>query len=123
LTNGDRVRELYRIGRRGRVEEAAALVAEAATWHSARTRPCETREDVVKTLFWLANAHRLRPREVIEVGDSVVVVLRGAHLRRLGARGLVPRLFQVVTLRAGQVTSIRDYGRREDAFAAAGLGG
>jgi hypothetical protein len=49
------------------------------------------------------------------------VQLRGKRLERLGARGFFPRLFQIVVLREGKVVSIHDYGRREDAHAAAGL--
>jgi hypothetical protein len=53
----------------------------------------------------------------------VLVQLRGRRLERLGARGLVPRLFQIVVVRDGKVASIQDYGRRDEAFAAAGLTG
>ena len=60
--------------------------------------------------------------ETIELGDRVLVQLRGRRLERLGARGLVPRLFQVVVVREGKVASIQDYGRRADAHAAVGLG-
>jgi len=42
-------------------------------------------------------------------------------LDRLGAKGLVPRLFQIFVVRDGKVASIHDYGRRDEAFAAAGL--
>jgi len=49
------------------------------------------------------------------------VQLRGKRLERLGARGFIPRLFQVIVLREGKVVSIRDYSRRKDALAAAGL--
>jgi hypothetical protein len=35
----------------------------------------------------------------------------------------VPRLFQIFVVREGKVASIQDYGRREDAHAAAGLRG
>jgi ketosteroid isomerase-like protein len=58
---------------------------------------------------------------MIELGDRVVVQLRGKRLERLGAKGFVPRLFQIVVFRDGKVASMQDYARREDAFAAAGL--
>jgi hypothetical protein len=58
---------------------------------------------------------------MIELGDRVLVQLRGRRLERLGARGLIPRLFQLIVLKDGKVASIRDYGRRDEAHAAAGL--
>ena len=39
----------------------------------------------------------------------------------LGAKGFIPRLFQIVVLREGKVVSMRDYSSREDALAAAGI--
>ena len=57
---------------------------------------------------------------MIELGDRVFVQLRGKRLERLGAKGFMPRLFQIVEVRAGKIVSIRDYARREDALAAAG---
>ena len=47
--------------------------------------------------------------------------LRGRRLERLGARGFMPRLFQVIVLRGGKIVSIHDYARRDDALTAAGL--
>jgi hypothetical protein len=58
-----------------------------------------------------------------DLGDRVLVQLRGRRLERLGARGLVPRLFQIIVVRDGKVASIQDYGRRTEAYAAAGLDG
>jgi hypothetical protein len=58
---------------------------------------------------------------MVELGDRVLVQLRGKRLERLGARGFIPRLFQIIVIRDGKVVSIRDYGRREEAHAAAGL--
>jgi hypothetical protein len=72
-------------------------------------------------MLWRADANRLRPGEMVELGDRVLVQLRGKRLERLGARGFIPRLFQIIVIRDGKVVSIRDYGRREEAHAAAGL--
>jgi len=72
-------------------------------------------------MLWRAEANRLRPGTMIDVGDRVLVQLRGKRLDRLGAKGVVPRLFQIFVVRDGKVVSIRDYGRRDEAFAAAGL--
>ncbi len=80
-----------------------------------------TADEVVRTLLWRANANRLRPGEIIDLGDRVLVQLHGRRLERLGAKGFIPRLFQIVVLREGKVVSIRDYAKREDALAAAGI--
>jgi hypothetical protein len=63
----------------------------------------------------------LRPGEMIDIGDRVLVQVRGKRLERLGAKGVIPRLFQVIVVREGKVASIRDYPRRKDALAAAGI--
>ena len=75
----------------------------------------------MRTLLWRAHANRLRRGELIELGDRVFVQLRGRRLERLGAKGFIPRLYQIVVLRQGKVASIRDYARREDALEAAGI--
>jgi ketosteroid isomerase-like protein len=118
------VRELFALARRADHRTLRARLHDDVTWLPAQEgawKPCEGADDVVRTLLWRADANRLRPGDVIDLGDRVLVQLRGRRLERLGARGLVPRLFQIVVLREGKVASIRDYGRRDDALAAAGL--
>ena len=120
----DVVQEAYGLARRGDHRQLRELVADDATWHPAREgawKPCENADEVVRTMLWRAEANRLRPGEMIELGDRILVQLRGRRLERLGAKGFVPRLFQIVQLREGKIVSIRDYGRREEAHAAAGL--
>ncbi len=120
------VREVYELARRAKHAELRGRLHDDITWHPAREgawKPCSNAEEVVRTLLWRADANRLRPGEMIGVGDRVLVQLRGKRLERLGARGLIPRLFQVIVVREGKVASIRDYHRREDAHAAAGLTG
>ena len=122
--NAEAVEEIYRLARRADHRELRLRVHDDATWHPAKAdtwKPCENAEEVVRTLLWRADANRLRPGEMIELGDRVLVQLRGRRLEQLGARGLVPRLFQIVVLREGKVVSIRDFGRRHEAHAAAGL--
>jgi hypothetical protein len=75
----------------------------------------------VRTLLWRARANRLRPGEMIDIGDRVLVQLRGKRLERLGAKGFIPRLFQVIVLRGGKVASIRDHPNRASALVDAGL--
>jgi ketosteroid isomerase-like protein len=122
--NADAVNEIYELARRANHVALRTHLHDDATWHPAREgawKPCENADEVVRTLLWRTDANRLRPGEAIEIGDRVLVQLRGKRLERLGARGFIPKLFQVIVLREGKVSSIRDYPRREDALIAAGL--
>jgi ketosteroid isomerase-like protein len=123
--NAQVVHEIFQLARRADHRTLRTLLHEDATWHPAREgawKPCTTADEVVRTLLWRADANRLRPGEVLDLGDRVLIQLRGRRLERIGAKGFfVPRLFQIVVLRDGKVSSIHDYGRRDDAFAAAGL--
>ena len=122
--NSAAVKEIYELARRTNHAELRTRLHDDVTWHPAREgawKPCENADDVVRTLLWRADANRLRPGEMIDIGDRVLVQLRGKRLERLGARGIIPRLFQVIVLREGKVSSIRDYARRDDALAAAGV--
>jgi ketosteroid isomerase-like protein len=124
--NQDAVEEVFRLARRADHRSLRARLHDDVTWQPASTakwKPCESVDDVVRTLLWRAEANRLRPGQVIDLGDRVLIQLRGRRLERLGAKGLVPRLFQIVVLRDGKVASIQDYGRRDEAYAAAGLDG
>jgi ketosteroid isomerase-like protein len=119
------VLQVYELARRGDHRLLRERLVEEATWHPAREgvwNPCRNADQIVRTLLWRASsANRLRPGETIDLGDRVLLQLRGRRLDRLGGKGLVPKLFQVVVLRDGQIVSIRDYARREDALAATGL--
>lgn len=118
--------EIYELARRANHRELRLRLHDDVTWQPAREgawKPCSTADEVVRTLLWRADANRLRPGEMVELGDRVLVQLRGRRLDRLGAKGFVPRLFQIIVVREGRVSSIRDFGRRADALAAAGLGG
>ncbi len=124
VDNRAAVREIYELARRAKHAELRTRLHDDITWHPAREgawKPCANAEDVVRTLLWRADANRLRPGEMINVGDRVLVQLRGKRLERLGAKGFIPRLFQVIVLRDGKVASIRDYPKREDALADAGI--
>jgi hypothetical protein len=118
------VHEVYRLARRADHLALRKRLHDDATWHpaaTARWNPCTTADEVVRTLLWRAEANRLRPGETIDLGGRILVQLRGRRLDRLGAKGFVPRLFQIFVVREGRVASIQDYGRREDAYEAAGL--
>lgn len=118
------VETIYMLARRADHQNLREWLHDDVTWypaHEGAWKPCTNADEVVRTLLWRAEANRLRPGEVIELGDRVLVQLRGKRLERLGAKGFVPRLFQIIVLRGGRIASIRDYGRREDAHAAVGL--
>jgi ketosteroid isomerase-like protein len=122
--NTDAVEKMFQLARRADHRTLRTHLHDDVTWHPAQEgawRACTSAEEVVRTLLWRANANRLRPGEMIDLGDRVFVQLRGRRLERLGAKGFVPRLFQVVVLREGKVASIRDFAKREDALAAAGI--
>ena len=111
--------------KRGDHRHLRELVADDATWHPAREgawNPCRDGDMVVRTLIWRAGgANKLRPGETIEVGDRVLIQLRGKRLERLGAKGFVPKLFQVVEVRNDKIVRMQDYPRRDAALVAAGL--
>jgi ketosteroid isomerase-like protein len=117
--------QAYELARRGDHRTLRERIVDDATWHPAREgawNPCRNADQVVRTLLWRAStANRMRPGETIDLGDRVLLQLRGRRLDRLGGKGFVPKLFQVVVLRDGKIVSLRDYARREDALAATGL--
>jgi ketosteroid isomerase-like protein len=123
-SNADAVREVYDLARRAKHEELRAYLVEDVTWHPAREgawKPCTNADEVVKTLLWRAGMNKMRPFDFIDLGDRVVLQLRGRGIGRLGARGFFPRLFQIVVLRGGKVVSLKDYSTRGEALAAAGV--
>jgi len=123
-SNADAVREVYDLARRAKHQELRGLLVEDVTWHPAREgawKPCTNADEVVKTLLWRAGMNKMRPFDFIDLGDRVVVQLRGRGIGRLGAKGFFPRLFQIVVLRGGKVVSIKDYSTRDEALAAAGV--
>jgi ketosteroid isomerase-like protein len=118
------VRRAYALVRRGNPAELLDLLAPDATWagvEGATWEPCRTRDEVAKTLLWRGAVHRFRGTEFVEVGNQVVVGVTGRRLGRLGAPWWAWKLYQVVTVRDGQIARIQDYARREAAFAAVGL--
>ena len=118
------IEEIFRLARRADHQSLRSHLHDDATWHPAREgvwKPCTSADEIVRTLLWRADANRLRPGEMIDLGDRVLLQLRGRRLDRLGGKGFIPRLFQIVVLREGKVVSIRDYAKREEALTAAGI--
>ena len=125
MSGQDTVREAYALAKRGDHQQLRRLIADDATWHPPREgvwNPCREGDMIVRTLLWRSGmANRLRPAQTIELGDRVLVELRGVRLRRLGIKGFRPRLFQIIEVRGGKIVKMQDYPTREDAMAAAGL--
>ena len=122
--NTDAIEEIFRLARRADHRSLRLRLHDDATWHPAREggwKPCMSADEIVRTLLWRADANRLRPGEMIDLGNCVLVQMRGKRLERLGGKGFIPRLFQIIVLREGKVASIRDYAKREEALAAAGV--
>lgn len=119
------VREAYALARKADHRALRKLIADDATWHPAREgdwNPCRDGDMIVRTLLWRSGmANRLRPASTIELGDRVLVELRGVRLRRLGIKGFRARLFQIIDIREGKIVRMQDYPGREEAMAAAGL--
>jgi ketosteroid isomerase-like protein len=118
------IEEIFRLARRADHRTLRTHLHDDVTWHPAREgawKPCTTADEVVRTLLWRADANRLRPGEMIDLGNCVLVQLRGRRLERLGGKGFIPRLFQIVVLRDGKVASIRDYAKRDEALTAVGI--
>ena len=124
MANADLVREIYELARRANHRELRTHLHDHVTWHPAREdawRACNGADEVVQTLLWRSSANRLRPGEMLDVGGLVFVQLRGKRLERIGAKGFVPKLFQVIAFREGKVVRIQDYARRTEALEAAGV--
>ena len=125
MTTLETVQEAYGLAKRGDHRKLRALIADDATWLPAREgawNPCHDADSVVKTMRWRAGgANRMRPGEAIELGDRVVIQLNGKRLDRLGGKGFIPKLFQIVEVRDGKIVRMQDYPRRELAMTDAGL--
>ena len=119
------VAKAYSLAKKGKNGELRKLIADDATWDPSKKgkwNPCTNADQIVKTLLWRAGgANRMRPGQTIELGQYVVMRLRGRRLERIGAKGFwAPKLFQVVDVKAGKIVRIRDFGTMEEALAGTG---
>jgi len=119
------VQEVYDLARKGKRDALRELLHDDVSWYPAREgawKPCTDADEVLRTLMWRAGVNRMRPSGFIDLGDRVVLQVRGRAVQRLGARGLFfPALFQIVSLREGKIASIQDFPNRVTAYDAAGL--
>ena len=119
------VAEAYALARKSSHKKLRELVADDATWEPSKKgkwNPCKDADQIVRTLLWRAgSANRMRPVQTIDLGQHVVMRLRGRRLERIGAQGFwAPKLFQVVEVKAGKIVRIRDFGTMEEALAGTG---
>jgi ketosteroid isomerase-like protein len=118
------VQQAYALARRADHRNLRKLIADDATWLPAREgvwNPCRDGDMIVRTLLWRSGfANRFRPGTTIDLGQRVVVQLRGKRMRRLGARGFGGKLAQIIEVRDGKIVRIQDYPGLEEAMAAAG---
>lgn len=119
------VQEAYALAKKGDHRTLRTIIEDDATWYPAKEgawNPCLDADWIVRTLLWRCGpANRFRPGETHELGNRVLLGLRGTRMGRLGARGFRGKLFQIVEVRAGKIVSMQDYAGREEAMAAAGL--
>ena len=119
------VQEVYDLARKGKRDALRELLHDDVSWYPAREgawKPCTDADEVLRTLMWRAGVNRMRPSGFIDLGDRVVLQVRGRAVQRLGARGLFfPALFQIVSLREGKIARIQDFPNRVTAYDAAGL--
>ncbi len=119
------VQQAYSFARKGDRRQLRELIADDATWLPVREgawNPCRDGDTVLKTMLWRSgSANKLRPGQTIDLGNHAVIKMKGKRLDRLGARGFIPTLFQVVEVRNGKIVRIQDYPKREAAMTAAGL--
>ena len=125
MSSIDVVTEAYRFAKRAEHRKLRVLIADGATWEPTEKKKwnaCRDPEQIVRTLLWrTGSANRMRPSDPLEFGQYAVIRLRGRRLERLGARGfLVPRLYQVVEVKAGKIVRMRDYGSLKEALAGTG---
>jgi ketosteroid isomerase-like protein len=109
--------------RRGRFDDAAALLDPDITWQGLREDwVCHGREAVIDTFRWGLDARReVDALEFTRAGDQVVLGVRGASITEVLDEPLEGQIFNVFTLREGRIVRIVDYRRRAEAFAAAGV--
>jgi len=74
--NEETIEEVYRLARRAEHEQLRRRLHDDVSWRPASTakwKECTTPDEVVRTLLWRAEANRLRPGPMIDVGDRVLV--------------------------------------------------
>jgi ketosteroid isomerase-like protein len=109
--------------RRGDSEAAAGLLDRDVTWQGLRKEwVCHGRDEVLETFGRGLEARReIDTLEFTRAGDRVVLGVRGPSISEVGGEPLEGQIFNVFTLRDGQIVRIDDYRRRGEALAAAGV--
>ncbi len=109
--------------RRGDVDAATALLGPDVTWQGLREDwVCHGPKEVLET--FRAGLEQRRDVDALEftrAGEQVVLGARGPSIGDVEGDQPAGQIFNVWTLRDGRIVRIDDYGRRSDAFAAAGI--
>lgn len=111
----------YEALKRGDLEELAAMLDENVKWHAGDPTAEGACRNKQQAVAWLGRAGRGAPPEVVEMidaGDSVVVILQPAPI---DGQEVPPRA-QISTFRDGKVVEMVAYPSVEAALAAAGIG-
>ncbi len=117
--------QAYALAKKADHRELRKLIADDATWEPTKKRKwkaCTNADEVVRALVWRAGrSNRMRMGETIDLGPHAVIRIRGKRLELLGAHGFwLPKLYQVVEVKEGKITRMRDYGTLEEALAGTG---
>ncbi|MGH6914043.1 MAG: nuclear transport factor 2 family protein [Geminicoccales bacterium] len=109
--------------RRGDFDAAAALLGPDVSWQGLREDwACHGHEEVIETFRWgLEQRHEIDALEFTRGSEQVVMGARGPSISEVAGEPLEGQIFNVFTLREGQIVRIDDYRHRGEAFAAAGV--
>lgn len=122
------LRRCYEAWNRGDWDEVLAFAHPEIEWHTPREDPdwgSFRGHDGLRRFWteWAEAVGRLRfePEEFIDAGDHVVVVTRRRGRGIQSGLEIEDRVIQVVTMRDGMGTRVREFYDRAEALAAAGL--
>ena len=122
--NVEVIRKTFEAYNRGDYDEAAACLAPDVVWEIGQEVPARG-PDAVKTMWarWDSEWEELEtvPEEYIDAGDEVVVTVHYRGRGRSSGIEYSERLFDVYTVRDGRCVRKREFKRRSEALAAAGV--
>jgi ketosteroid isomerase-like protein len=122
--NVEIVRLAYEAFARGDLEGAAAVLHPDVKydWIDPGPGDCHNAEEVMQLAqARMAEGFVGEPREIIDAGDNVVIVVANPDPQRYGAAPGETAATTVLTLREGRIVAMQDYRSRADALTAVGL--
>jgi hypothetical protein len=124
-SNVERIRRGHEALELGDLEPSAATLAPNATWHAWEPGPwdCTNREQILGTLKDRVDRGLIGPiKELVELDENRVLLLMKipadspATREMLGIESDQDEIANVITLRGGQIVSMRDYRSKADAL-------